>query len=287
MIVDISFGVNIVEIVTSGLYPNAFDVFREYIQNACDAIDNATDAGILQEGDELIEIKIDADERRITIEDNGIGISAAREFVRVMCNIGNSDKTLNTDRGFRGIGRLGGLAYCKTLIFTTKKAGEKKISSLTIAAEKLRETFFSTSKYLAEQVLSANMFFSTTNADDDEIDKHFFRVDMIDVTDANPGLLDVFAVRDYLSFVAPVTYSPNFPLQDKIKKHADELNFKITEYKILVNGEPLDKPYKEEVRTRMGTDKIFDVSFRDFRQMKAGLALLRQMLYYLIRGMRD
>ena len=137
MIIDIKFGVNIVEIVTSGLYPNALDIFREYIQNSTDAIDDAVRAGILREGDGQIEIAIDENARRITIADNGIGISAARDFVRIMSNIGNSDKTLHSDRGFRGIGRLGGLAYCKTLVFSTKVAGEKKISTLTIDAEKL------------------------------------------------------------------------------------------------------------------------------------------------------
>ena len=267
MMIDIKFGVNIVEIVTSGLYPNALDTFREYIQNATDAIDDAVKAGILQEGDGQIEIAIDKNARRITIEDNGIGISAARDFVRIMSNIGNSDKTLKSDRGFRGIGRLGGLAYCKTLIFSTKVAGEKKISTLTINAEKLRETFFSPNKYLAEQVLSANMIFDTLDSTD--LNEHFFRVELIDVTHVD--LLDVKKVRNYLSFVAPVTYSPQFHFQTEIYKHAAALNFTITEYTINVNGEPLSKEYKTTVRTRNGEDEIFNVSFHDFYNANGNL----------------
>ena len=45
----INFGVNIIEIVTEGLYSNSLDTFREYIQNSCDAIDDAIDAGTLTE----------------------------------------------------------------------------------------------------------------------------------------------------------------------------------------------------------------------------------------------
>lgn len=260
--VEIVFGVNIVEIVTKGLYPDSRDIIREYIQNSCDAIDKAIDAGILSEGDGKITIDIDAAKRRITIEDNGTGISSARDFVRIMSNIGNSDKTLQTDRGFRGIGRLGGLAYCKTLIFSTKVAGEKKISTLTINAEKLREAFFHKKKYLAEQVLSANMFFDTI--DDDDTDAHFFRVELIDILDTNSSLLNVEKVCDYLAFVAPVTYSPIFYYQTEIYNHAAALNFKITEYKIEINNEQLVKPYKTEFTTQSGEDKIFGIAFRDF-----------------------
>ena len=260
---EINFGVNIVEIVTKGLYPNALDAFREYIQNSCDAIDDAVEAGILQKDDGRIGITIDADNRRITIEDNGIGIPyGEKNFVRIMSSIGNSDKSLKTDRGFRGIGRLCGLAYCKTLIFSTKVAGEKKISTLTINAERLRETFFSKNKFLAEQVLSANMIFGTLDAED--FDDHFFRVELIDIVVTNKNLLDVTKVRDYLSFVAPVTYSPQFGFQMEIYNHAAALNFKITEYKILVNGEYLDKPYKTNVQTHKGQDEIFGLEFRDF-----------------------
>lgn len=122
--IEIEFGINIVEIVTKGLYTNSLDIFREYIQNSCDAIDDAIDAGILAEGDGIIDIKIDAAQRLITITDNGAGINN-KDFKRIMSRIGNSDKRLETDRGFRGIGRLCGLAYCREARFTSTVKGEK------------------------------------------------------------------------------------------------------------------------------------------------------------------
>lgn len=257
----IEIGVNIVEIVTKGLYTNSLDIFREYIQNSCDAIDDAIEAGILAEGDGKITIELDAAARRITIEDNGMGIPT-RYFERTMSKIGNSDKTLKTDRGFRGIGRLCGLAYCREARFSSTAVGEPKLSVITIDAERLRKEFFSDNKHSAEYVLRDVMTFSKETC---AVDEHFFRVELINIVDTNNALLDVEKVRDYLSFTAPVTYSSNFYYQSEIYKHAAALNFKITEYKIEVNGEPVVKNYKTNVQTRMGKDEIFGVEFRDFK----------------------
>ena len=260
----IEIGVNIVEIVTKGLYTNSLDIFREYIQNSCDAIDDAVDAGILSAGDGLITIDLEVNTRQITIEDNGAGINT-RNFERTMSKIGNSDKRLETDRGFRGIGRLCGLAYCREVRFSSTVKGETKLSTVTIDAEHLRQEFFSDNKHSAESVLRDVMTFCKIDVD---ADKHFFRVELIDIVDTNRILLDVDKVRNYLSFVAPVDYKYSLGfkgLQNKILEHATSLNFKIDIYNILVDGEPLYKPYKSNFRTtHNGADEIFDIHFRDF-----------------------
>ena len=260
---DINMGINLVEIVTSGLYTNSLDALREYVQNSCDAIDDAVRGGTLDQDESRITINIDVNKRRITIEDNGTGIST-RDFMRVMNNIGHSDKSLETDRGFRGIGRLGGLAFCKTLVFSSKVAGEKKISTLTITAEKLRKEFSSDKKRPAEYALAANMRFD--QLDTHNVANHFFRVEMIDIVKTNEALLNVTKVREYLSFVAPVPYATQFEFRKQIRAYAASLNFHITEYDIRVNGKSVVKNYKTEIQTaRKGRDKIFDVEFREVR----------------------
>ena len=98
--------------------------------------------------------------------------------------------------------------------------------------------------------------------DTENINEHFFRVEMFDVT--NSDLLNVDEVRNYLSFVAPVAYDDKFPFRKKIYAHADALGFTITEYKIIVNDKSLSKEYEATFQTRMGTDKIFNVAFKDF-----------------------
>lgn len=257
-------GVFTLESLVNGMYPSSLDTFREYIQNSCDSIDKARADKILAEDGGIVEITIDTDERRITIEDDGKGISVL-DFKSTLTNIGYSDKSLETDRGFRGIGRLCGLAYCRELRFVSTARDEGIQSTVIFDAAKLsklfHENFYTKKKYTVKEALDEIVSFETVVADNDE---HFFRVELIDIVDTNNSLLDIEKVREYLSFVAPVTYSPNFYYQTEIYKHADELNFKITEYKILINGEPLDKPYKVNVQTRMGKDEIFGVDFRDF-----------------------
>ncbi|MBR4382805.1 MAG: ATP-binding protein [Selenomonadaceae bacterium] len=257
---EVNLGIILVEIITSGLYKNSLDVIREYIQNSCDAIDDAIKVGVLRKNDGKITITIDEAKRKITIEDNGIGLSALT-FQKKLSDIGKSDKTLETARGFRGIGRLGGMAYCKTLVFSSKIAGEKKISRLIIDAERLRREFFSDKKRPAEYALATNMSFSTS--DTNSYNGHFFRVELIDIVYTNADLLNVNKVRDYLSFIAPVPYSPQFEFRKQIYAHATELGFKITEYDICVNGKPIFKSYKTDVQTTYnGDDKIFGVEFR-------------------------
>ncbi len=112
------FGANILENLTTGMYQDSKVIYREYIQNACDQIDKAYDMGLLHLGSPnnlsdlgsgRIDIWLDADKRTISIEDNATGICMA-DFEKTLADIANSDKKLGEDKGFRGIGRLCGLA---------------------------------------------------------------------------------------------------------------------------------------------------------------------------------
>ena len=257
MLKKVVVGAGTLDNLTISMYKNARIVFREYIQNSTDSIDNAVKVGILREGEGKITVTIDEDNRNITIEDNGTGISALN-FDSKLLDIGNSDKKRETDRGQRGIGRLCGLAYCKTLIFTSTAKGETVKSVLTFDAKKLNDMLNDGKKYTAEIIINSVITFEETNVDANE---HFFKVELLDVT--NDILLNVEDICDYLSFVAPVPYSPKFEFRKKIYAHAAEIGFKITEYDIRVNDKPIFKNYKEDFSTQMGADKIFGLEFRD------------------------
>ena len=66
---------------------------------------------------------VDERRRTISIEDNATGIPQA-DFEKTLANIADSSKKIGTDKGFRGIGRLCGLAYCRELIFTSTAKDE-------------------------------------------------------------------------------------------------------------------------------------------------------------------
>ena len=102
----------LLEILTTGMYSNPMHVYREYIQNSTDSIDKAVASGVISSSVAAIHIQIDGAKQRIIIHDNGYGIPADKTR-EILLSIGESDKNGMDERGFRGIGRLAGLAYAK------------------------------------------------------------------------------------------------------------------------------------------------------------------------------
>ena len=210
------FGANILENITTGMYQDSKVIYREYIQNACDQIDKAVQSGLLRQGEGIIEIWLDHQSRTISIEDNATGIPA-EDFQRVLGNIADSDKEIGKDKGFRGIGRLCGLAYCKELVFISKAKGENVISVMRCDAEKMRRLLLESvkgKKLTASAVLHQINAFSTQLASN--VDGHFFKVELIGINDENTDLLNKDEIRDYLSFVAPVPYQNTFIFRKSI-----------------------------------------------------------------------
>ena len=124
---EIEIGKFTLESLTTGMYNDPEIVYREYIQNAVDSFDNAVEQKIMTADDCRIEIIVDADRQEISIKDNGTGISKEKA-VKTLLDIGNSSKTHTSNRGFRGIGRLGGLSYCKKLSLWSSEKFWKEFS---------------------------------------------------------------------------------------------------------------------------------------------------------------
>lgn len=257
------FGANVLENLTTGMYRESKIIFREYIQNACDAIDKAIKLSMIDEDEGRIEIWLNENERLISIEDNGTGISE-REFESTMKAIAQSDKQIDTEKGFRGIGRLCGIAYCRELIFSSTAENENIISIMKVDAKKLRSYFYGEIKYSAQEVLD-NVIEIEKKISDEVKSEHWFKVEMIDINSEDKVLLDIKTVCDYLSFIAPVEYNRTaFYECEKIYNYAKSINFKIEEYKIYLNGQQIFKEYKNYFKTSKGEDNIFDFAFKNF-----------------------
>src|SRR5205823_4780295 len=103
---------DVLELVSSAMYVDPLCIYREFIQNAADAIDEAELEGLYNEKEKpRIDVGLDLENRSIRIRDNGAGIPR-RVASKRLTSLGNSKKRGTTARGFRGIGRLAGLAYC-------------------------------------------------------------------------------------------------------------------------------------------------------------------------------
>ena len=87
--IEINFGANIIENITTGMYEDSRVVFREFIQNSCDSIDRAVAEGIMEKSDARVEITISPNERKIEVSDNARGIPSA-DFQRILADVANS-----------------------------------------------------------------------------------------------------------------------------------------------------------------------------------------------------
>lgn len=130
-------GKDVIESLTLGMYEDCRFIYREYIQNAADAVDKAIECNLLKKGEEAIHVRIDKDNRSISVQDNATGIPQEK-VMAILRNIAHSTKKRGEDKGFRGIGRLGGLGYCSKLIFETSYYGESVKSIMTWDADLLK-----------------------------------------------------------------------------------------------------------------------------------------------------
>ena len=208
---NIIIGKFIIDSLTTGMYNDPFCIYREYIQNAADAIDkDAYSEKKDVHRDYEIRIKLDPDPKcpLITIEDNGCGVPVAQAG-KTLLSLGDSTKISDRERGFRGIGRLGGIAYCDTLIFTTKAKGESDESCVEWDCreiQKLLNRHNDTSRHLEAKDLIAKCVTVKSQKSDKGNKESFFRVEMIGVKREKSKLLDIVKVRSYIEKVAPLPF---------------------------------------------------------------------------------
>jgi len=262
----VRFGKDVIETLTLGMYKDSEIVFREYVQNSADAIDDAIRLGLIEDrehGD--IQINFDEDDNKIVVFDNGVGIKA-NEANEKLANIACSEKTSDDNKGFRGIGRLGGLAYCDKLIFETSYIDENIKSIMTWDAVRLRELISLENEIDASELIESIITYDQEETEDGN--SHFFRVTLEGVND--PDLLDENLIKRYLEMVAPVPFGTGFHFRSKIKEKFDEYDITLDEYKIYLNGERLFKPYTKSITKKNGSnevcvDRIEDIVFFEIK----------------------
>lgn len=258
-------GKNILDNLTTGMYSDSKVIYREYIQNACDQLDLAVSLGILTADEGSVDIFTDNQKRYISIKDNATGVKAS-EFIEDVGDIANSNKQIGKNKGFRGIGRLCGLAYCTTLKFTTSYAGEDVKSIMTCDAQKMRVMLVENKKYTLDEIWDEIVTYST---EPETTEEHYFEVELFDINKENTDLLNNTKVCEYLSFVAPVPYKNTFILRSQIYNHAKNIGYKIDEYCIRVNGYQIFKEYTTKLKEQSGSalknyDEISRLEFKDF-----------------------
>jgi molecular chaperone HtpG len=232
-------GGELLRLLTAGMYDNPLVVYREYVQNSADSIAaQGANAG-------SVRITIDPGRSRITILDDGTGL-ASSEAVHRLTDLGCSPKDLSIDRGFRGIGRLSGLAFAEELHFTTRARAEDPPIRVSWNARALRETD------LARVDATTAIQRATTahHLSKGEWPDRFFQVTIDRVNrHAASTLLNVDTVRNYVSEVCPVPMASGFPLAAEIRSFLSSYtDYLVLDIRINDDQSPVERPFADSIQ---------------------------------------
>jgi molecular chaperone HtpG len=247
----ITIGKFILDNLTTGMYNDPLCIYREYIQNAADAIDKAAYSeknDILKDYEIRITLEPQPDKKRIIVEDNGCGVSVM-DAAKTLLSLGDSQKISDRERGFRGIGRLGGIAYCDSLVFVTKSKGdtdESRIEWNCSEIQTLLNRKNNSSRGLEAKDLIAKCVSATQIKSERKQNESFFRVEMTGVRSAKGELLDITQVRSYLEETAPLPFDSTQlffgnDLDNWLRKEVPDYNT----YRIFLNDSLLKKKYTQ------------------------------------------
>jgi molecular chaperone HtpG len=228
------FGGFVLETLTVGMYGEARNAIREYIQNGFDSVQRAIDElKILRDGDGLIEIEMPTDRRSLVIRDNGAGLPV-KTAAATLTRVGASAKSHRRNAGFRGIGRLAGIVFSDTVTFTTKAQGEREQTTVIFKAKAMRAAMTpgkGSMKSAEELMRESVVAFRTPHR---ETKKHFFEVKLEGFTDAPDECRSPKEMYDFVSQVAPVPYPTDFPYRAALAAAETATSIPIEEVKITI-----------------------------------------------------
>lgn len=271
-------GKDILELLSSAMYVDPLSIFREYIQNAADSLDEATDLRPSRNGWEpAIHITINPAARSATVADTGAGVSRA-SFTNTLTSIGGSRKRGTKARGFRGVGRLAGLGYCQTLIMRSKGPDDTHVSCMYWDCKRLKELLRDPADFTLDQILQQIVEIERLPADG--LPKHFFEIEMRDVMRCkNDLLLNEAALEPYLAQVAPVPFHPSFSFGNEIENYL--ANYTTAKsYVLTLNGKQIFRPYRDsyEVRPKV-RGKFTKLDFFEIPGLSSGTDAIGWLLH--------
>jgi hypothetical protein len=294
---DISIGKDVLELLSTSMYVDPLTVYREYIQNAADAIDEAREAGILGPREPgRVQIHIDLASRSIRIRDNGAGIRS-RDFASRLTAIGNSKKRGTDARGFRGVGRLAGLGYARELIFRSQAGDETHVSELRWDCRRMR-TAMRSDDFIGDLNGIIRECVSTRRSKSAKDTEHFFEVELLGlIRHRNDRLLDEKSVGEYLAQIAPVPFAPDFRFKDELRRLLEQSGLD-GELSITLNDspDPIYRPHRNKIELGKTSDEFTELEMKDIPDGDGGVGARAWILHHgyvgaisnqnLVKGLR-
>ena len=220
-------GADILNLITTGMYHTPLAVYREYLQNSADSIESSPwpDQG-------RVEITISPAQRNVKIRDNGPGLSHA-QAIQNLIPIARSSKQRGADRGFRGIGRLSGLAFAEKVTFRTRSSSKQEVTQITWNGITLRANAVASAD--PEQIIRNCV--EVTKTERSDWPKNFFEVEIENISrHAADKILNAGTVRRYIGEVGSVPMSEEFPFAKEVEKIILDEN-KLLTMEVFLDGE--------------------------------------------------
>lgn len=251
-------GKDVLELLSTSMYVNPLVIYREYVQNAADAIDDAVESGLLSSVDNgLIEISLDHIDRRVVIRDNGTGVPNT-DFSARMLSFGASAKRGTDARGLRGVGRLAGLGYVQKLVFRSRAPDDTWVMEATWDMLLVKRMLASSTSNTDLQTIVREAV-TLKKVSTGHYPAHFFEVELVKPRRiANDRLLNEVEIASYVGQTCPCPFMSAFPHGSKIADLLAPHGRAGRTYKIHINGaaEPIYRPYRGDVAysdTKMGS----------------------------------
>ncbi len=229
----------IIEVLTSGLYPDVFHVIREYVQNSFDAII----AWRRMIGDSRAgRVQITTDPPSIFIFDDGTGMD--RKKVREYRYVGYSNKSMGTSAGFRGIGKLSGISVAEKLIITTSSYGVAERYKLVFDAKTMLDHILELKRQGQNIPLNELIQkYTTLDTKKEDAEQHYTLIELHNIRQKSKQLLDQKELSNYLALNVPVDFDPDFKYGDTVDKWLRAYVKDYDTVPIMVNGTRVYKYY--------------------------------------------
>ena len=189
-------GGELLDILSRGLYTDARDALREYVQNSVDAHAN--------------NVHITVDGPVVTVRDDGDGMDF--DTLRRARRLGASDKGARFNVGFRGIGIYSAFGMCETLTINTRQSEAPEVLGLRMhfgamsrVLERDRDAPKRSSIALTDLLFEHTEFIRSDYTGD--LDDHFTMVRLEGLqTEYRSQLSNLSKVHEYLLNTLPVLF---------------------------------------------------------------------------------
>ena len=235
-------GAQAISSLAEGLYPNARDPIREYVQNAVDA--KATIVALSVSGES------------ITIENDGQGMDP--DDLQQALQIAISKKDPNKDVGYKGIGIYSGMLISQNMTIKSRKNG--MCSQLLLNFEKMNDLIRLNSN-IPEVINGAKSVESIEDFTfiDKALEGDGTQVKLTGIPNELKSTFEKQELSEYLTNTLPLLFNPNFcyanEIDKKIREVSDEVGYgyRTVTLHLTVNGDrsTLYRPYD------LTDDKIF------------------------------